>query len=123
MTAGVPGTGIGGLFYILSAVLLPIRAIRKILGGARLSLRSMIKPTAIAVGVLAGIWATGWLLGLLFEPTIATVKKISDATTSVRVKYANIVRWATLLAGFATLGAVLLSVQLARLFVRQRRSE
>jgi hypothetical protein len=121
MTAGVPGTGIGGLFYILSAVLLPIRAIWKILGGARLSLRSVIKPTAIAVGVLAGIWATGWLLGLLFEPTVITVKKISDATMSVRVKYENIVRWAALVAGFATLGAVLLSVQVARLLVRQKK--
>jgi len=121
MTAGVPGTGIGGLFYILSAVFLPIRAIWKILGGARLSLRSVIKPAAIAVGVLAGIWATGWLLGLLFEPTIMTVKKISDATMSIRVKYENIIRWAALLAGFATLGAVLLSVQVARLLVRQKK--
>jgi hypothetical protein len=123
MTAGVPGTGIGGLFYILSAVLLPIRAIWKILRGARLSLRSMIKPTAIAVGVLAGIWATGWLIGLLFEPTIVAVKKISEATVSVRIKYENFVHWAALLGGFATLGAVLLSVQLARIFVRQNKSK
>ena len=59
MTAGVPGTGIGGLFYLAAAAWLPVRAALRRLGGAPVTWRSALVPAGLALGILAGIWITG----------------------------------------------------------------
>lgn len=120
MTAGVPGTGLGGLFYILAALLLPLRgAIRK-LRGQRVAWDEVVKLTGLALGVFLGILITGWLLGLLLAPTARTLEAAAGVDAAIRAKSENILRWAALVAGFVTLAFVLLAVQVARLVSRKR---
>jgi hypothetical protein len=120
MTAGVPGTGLGGLFYILAALLLPLRgAIRK-LRGQSVDWNEITKLTGLAVGVFLGIWITGWLLGRLLAPTARTLEAAAGVDAALRVKSENILRWAAVVAGFVTLAFVLLAVQVARLLDRRR---
>lgn len=70
MVAGLPGTGIGGLFYLLLAVYMPICEFFKTLQG-KTSLKrwSFITLQLLFVaGILTVIWAEVWLLnqGLLW---------------------------------------------------------
>jgi len=122
MTAGVPGTGIGGLFYMIAAVLLPIRELRRRIRGLRAPWSTIAVQVALALGIFLGIWATGWLLGLLIQP--AGVKTdFGSAVDIARRKTTNLVRWAALAAGFLNLSGVLLVTQVARLVVRRRRKK
>jgi hypothetical protein len=61
MIAGLPGTGIGGLFYLLSTVLMPFREIYLTCRG-----RSSVKQwkqvglqMSLALGVVVSFWITG----------------------------------------------------------------
>jgi hypothetical protein len=120
MTAGVPGTGLGGLFYILAALFLPVRGALRKLRGQRVCWRAVTKLTGLALGVFAGIWATGWLLGWLLAPTAETFEAAAGMTAEMRAKSENILRWAALAAGFLTLFVVLSAVQVARLLNKRR---
>lgn len=122
MTAGIPGAGIGGLFYLIGAVALPVRSAWRRLrhrdGGP--PLRVVLSQTGIALGILAGIWITGWLLGVILGPGVLPARSAA-APVPGTLTAANAVRLAAFLAGFLTLGAVLLTVQLARFAARRRR--
>ena len=120
MTAGVPGTGIGGLFYMVSAVLLPLRGAWRRFRGSSVSWKTVFFQADLAALIMLGIWATGWLLGLLIQPSVIQLRTGSLAILS-RHRIANVVRAAALLAGFGTLGAVLGTVQIVRLFARRKR--
>src|SRR5512146_812687 len=113
MNVGIPGTGIGGLFYITAALFAPFRRHRNGPGG-------FLRPFMIAVGVMVGIFATGWLLGFMFGP--ATHSSWSPKTGAfARQETVNLVRWASLLASVILLAAVLTAVQIARLFQKRNR--
>lgn len=120
MTAGVPGTGIGGLFYLVSALILPLRGIVKRLRGGRVSWKTILFQAGLAAGILLGIWATGWLLGLVVHPSSADLQ-IGGAAALARHGFSNIVRGAALLAGFATLGVVLGTTQILRWTLGRKR--
>ena len=111
MTVGIPGTGIGGLFYVVAGLIAPLR------GSA--SKRAAAYVAALAIGVLVGIFATGWLLGFLLAP-IAKSPLIAGLPSYYRPGTENIVRWASMLASVVLLVSVLLSVQIARLMQRKR---
>src|SRR5438876_10222832 len=68
MNVGMPGTGIGGMFYLVSALATPLsEAYRRVRGGVTGAgtggWRPVAGQTALAGAILAGMWATGWLLG------------------------------------------------------------
>jgi len=120
MTAGVPGTGIGGLFYLMAALLLPVRGLLLRMRGGRVSWRMVAKLLFLAIGVFLGIWATWWLLGLAIVPAAETVEAAIHVRGILRREYAEFVRWAAILAGFVTLAAVLIGTQVARLVIKRR---
>jgi hypothetical protein len=120
MTAGVPGTGIGGLFYLLAALFLPVRGLLLRLRGGRVSWRMVARLLVLALGVFLGIWATWWLLGLVIVPTAETVEAAIHIRGIMRREYAEFVRWAALLAGFVTLALVMIATQVARLVIRRK---
>lgn len=69
MVAGIPGTSISGLFYILLAFMMPVKEVyhvweRKssVRRWGRIALQ-MIN----ALGILASIWGTGWVLGYIVK--------------------------------------------------------
>lgn len=73
MTAGIPGTGIGGMFYLISALLMPVHEFSIFLFRRRRSSkkrwRTAFKQAGNALGVIIGIWITGWiLLHLIIHP-------------------------------------------------------
>ena len=115
MTAGIPGTGISWLFYLLAALLLPLRGIIRRIRGGRVSWRAIAGKAGLACGVFLGIWLAGWLLGILFVSAADSAKAAAGAVPLSIIWRGNIVRWAALVGAFMTLFFVLLTVQVARL--------
>jgi hypothetical protein len=66
VTAGVPGAGIGGLFYLACALLMPMRALLGVARGTPRTYGAMFvaRHAAMATAMLGSIWVAGWLLGL-----------------------------------------------------------
>lgn len=64
MNVGLPGTGVGGLFYLLLAVLIPLHELWRTARG-RGSARGWLAAgvhTATVAAILAALWGQGWLL-------------------------------------------------------------
>ena len=120
--AGLPGTGIGGLFYVVAALVAPFRyAWRRATGRAvRGTPRDVVILAAIALGVVGGIWLAGWFLGFaLAMPSVAT--RLAGGLPGIPTQVASVLRVAAIVAGLATLGLVLGSVELLRLASRRTR--
>ncbi len=122
MSVGIPGTGIGGLFYLASGVLIPVR---EILVKARRNQRDakvwrlIVRQTFLVIGILAGIWITGWMLGfLLSQPVGLAVGLEGSGPGASRPHF-----WGTasVLAGVGTLLIVLSAVEVARLVLRKKQ--
>ena len=115
MTAGLPGTGVGGLFYMLSGILMPFReAYRAVRGESDARSRRLAAyQTLLALGVIAGIWATGWLLGLVINLAPQVAVAVHGAG-HVAAHASNVVRVMAFFIAFATLAGVLAAVQGAR---------
>ncbi len=123
MTAGVPGTGVGGLFYLVAALVLPLRGLLLKTRGIHVSWPTILRQVRLAAGVFIGLWAMGWMLGWTIGVILGPAGS-AQATSPLRMPlhphYESVVRWAALIAGFATLALVLLTVQFARLVTRLR---
>src|SRR5712692_11000497 len=117
MTPGIPGTGIGGLFYLLSTAALPLREVYRRLrnGVAAARWRVIALQQLLAAGILAGMWTTGWLLGVLLSTPRAHIMIAGTATASH-----NVWRTATFALSFATLAMVVCTVELLGLWHRRR---
>jgi len=114
VTAGIPGTGIGGLFYLVSALAMPLREMRgRRGGGPRWSV--IAGQVAMASGVIAGMWATGWLL------EVALVHARPLLPLSFGPPPTRLWPTATIVAGAAVLAAVLLGVEVLRLVIQRGR--
>ncbi len=115
MTAGLPGTGIGGMFYLISALATPLReGYLRMRGRRSRGWRLVAAQTAIASAVLAGMWATGWLLGL----AVRASHRVFPA--AVTLHPGSLLPAVALLLSVGTLAVVLLGVELLRLWVRRR---
>jgi hypothetical protein len=124
MTAGLPGVGIGGIFYLASAIMMPVRSLYSVLTGRahEARWRVALQQAAIAGGILVALWITGlalgWIIGTMF-PHAVIAGTSGAAATHVR----NVVRTSALLLSLGTLGAVLMFVQLLRLVLPARPTE
>ena len=121
MTPGVPGAGIGGLFYLASALLLPFRGLlRRLRGHADpVSSRQVWHNVAMAAGVVAGLWMAGWLLAFIVpDETLRSVTTGSGGAVSVR----TVLPAATFVTAVATLVLVLGTVEIARLLQARRQN-
>lgn len=120
MTVGLPGAGIGGLFYLVATLTLPFRHGWRALRGkpTDVAVGDIVRAMLLALGILAGIWVAGWLLGIVMAriPFAAGGGWRAPGQPGVA---RNAVRFAMLLAGFATLTVVLGAVEVARLVVRR----
>lgn len=114
MTAGLPGVGIGGIFYLASAIMMPARSLVAVVRGRahEARWRLALRQAGIASGILLALWATGlalsWIIATAFPH--AMISGAGAASTHVR----SVVRTSALLLSFGTLAAVLLCVQLLR---------
>ena len=121
MAAGIPGVGIGGLFYLVSAVALPLRSAWRRARGVpdTLTTRELGGHLVIAGGIVAGIWVAGWLL-VLALPGVVTPGAASGASNGSAWRGHSVIRVATIAAGFITLALVLAGVEISRLAFRWR---
>ncbi len=123
MTPGIPGAGIGGLFYLGSTLVLTLRhGWRRLRRGAGAGQwRDTMRLAAIAAAIALGIWLAGWLVGLVLSPDLLqAARSRSGAWFDGNVKVQNAVHAAALLVGIGTLALVMGGVELARLWQRWR---
>lgn len=114
MIAGLPGTGLGGLFYILGALWMPVQSLTRRMRGQRdVSWRLVARQSGIAIGVLAVLWLTGWGLGYL----IVTAGLVGPSTggSATVTEVSSVVRWIGVASTVGLLVIVLAGVQLLRL--------
>ena len=108
MIAGLPGTGIGGIFYLLLAVWMPVRESYLSLRKRAANRWKMVgQHVLLTVGIILGIWATGFALGLILVPLL----KPSINASPLAMNYLRIAPF------ILTLG-VLVFVQLLLLLLR-----
>ncbi len=76
MIAGLPGTGIGGLFYVGLTLLMPFRELyRAIRGRSNAKRWSFIAvQMSFVLGIAGGMWGEAWAIGKLVE-WIAAISK------------------------------------------------
>ena len=120
MTAGLPGAGIGGLFYLISALLMPVRSLyRALTGRGEPRWGLALRQAALAAGILAGIWAAGWLLGALLVRggAGAAGAGMAGGRAGSAADVPNVVRTGALWFSLGTLAAVLALVRVGRLLV------
>ena len=114
MNVGLPGTGIGGLFYVLTAFLMPLLELGRTLRG-RSSLQRWQRvgtQTGLAAGILAGLWLTAQALQwCLPTPVMVSLKGVHHhAARSLGVT--------PTLITFMMLGGVLLGTEVLHLLLR-----
>jgi hypothetical protein len=119
MTAGVPGAGIGGLFYLAAALVAPAwDGWRTLVRRDRRVHRPwfVARLAVLALLMLGGIVAAGWLLGLvLTSPPLLAQGARAPAAGGASPQF--IARAAVLLT-VGTLVAVLAGVEVLRLALR-----
>lgn len=122
MTAGLPGAGIGGLFYLASTVLLPARSLWRRARGQPdpVTWRHQLHSLAIAAGIVGGLWATGWLLGSVVPDEMLAGVASGTATSGTN---RTVIPVATFAIGVGTLAAVLIAVEVARLSSLRREAK
>ena len=123
MNAGLPGTGIGGAFYLLSALSMPFhelyRTLRKKHRPQRM--RFILVQFSMALGIIAGIWLTGWLLGELlamFNTWLALKRGVPAPPPST---LPNVLKVTLLFLTVGLLVVVMGGVHILKLIMRHRQ--
>jgi hypothetical protein len=122
MNAGLPGTGIGGAFYLLSALCMPFHGLYKSLRKKNQPrrMRLILVQTSMALGILGGIWLTGWLLGELremYNTWLALKRGIPPPPPST---LPNVLKVTLIFLTVGLLAVVTGSVHILRLVMRSR---
>ena len=113
MFAGLPGTGLGGLFYALLILLMPLRELW--LRGRQGRWRFIARQWTLLAGILLGLALEAWLLARLLGPVAAMEDARLGGNALVAADH---VIPALALAPLVTLTAVVLGVHAARLTLR-----
>jgi tetratricopeptide (TPR) repeat protein len=119
MTAGLPGSGIGGLFYLLSAIAMPIRELTRRVRGAPGRPGLALQQAMLAGTIVMTLWFTGWVLDWLFfggglgGRTFASAARAYDSVP-------HVFRAASLLLSLGTLAAVIGTTHVLAFVVREK---
>jgi hypothetical protein len=127
MVVGLPGTGIGGLFYIFLAFLMPVReAFFMVTGKGRSLLRwsNIAYQTVNATGIMAGLWGLSWLLGLAARGARSLMRENLAAGGSDFVRatqqVSGVVSASSAYLALVTLTGVILAVEVISILTRVR---
>src|SRR5690349_12614162 len=116
MTVGIPGAGIGGLFYLLSALWMPFREFGRIVRGesSRESRRMVFRQVSMALAILASMSAAAWAINRAMirmqRPAASVAGAVMPSGDLPRV-----FSYSALTIGVATLAFILLVVHVLRL--------
>ena len=121
MNAGLPGTGIGGVFYLLSALWMPFHELHKTLRrkSRPQRMRLILVQLSIALGIIVGIWLTGWLLGELMMRGWLAFKEGTPATATNTLP--NVIRVTMVFLTIGLLVVVVSGVHILKLVMRYRK--
>jgi|SRR3954452_17368169 hypothetical protein len=112
--AGLPGTGLGGIFYVLLVAWMIVRESWLVASGARVGSRwaQIARLGSLAAVMVVALWAEGLALKVLIRPTpdLLPFARALDAVAP-----------ALALGPFAILAALILALQIARFLLRRRR--
>ena len=131
MTVGLPGTGIGGVFYLLSALIMPIIEIVMTIRGKSSLARWMfvLRQLAMGVTILGGMWFLGLFAGVVYN-IFASAKPvlpglIRDMHTHIvqTAVHINIFHMAPVIMSILTLVAIITFTNVMRIFIRPRADE
>ena len=125
MIAGLPGTGISGIFYLLAALLMPILELGRVLRKRSNRERWCVvrRQIGMSAGMIGALWGAYLLLGLLFPDTVIfnvgaaaanAVLESDQSSTPLNVILPVVI----FLFGFATLAFTLIAIEVLRLVVR-----
>jgi len=124
MTVGLPGTGIGGIFYLLLAVCMPVREFVRTLRG-RTNLRRwgfIALQLLLVFGIIAAMWSELWILNQLLIWTWGTLKVNGPLLTVQRAFYqTKFMATASATASFVSLTFVIAGVHILRFLVHRGR--
>ena len=116
MIAGLPGTGIGGLLYLIIAIIMPFKELYRKLRNksSHIHGRAIRKHMLLTVGVIASMWVMGWLISVVIQMSglVATSGAKSSAVLS-----GNILALTPFVITIAALIFVQLSVYVLRFAV------
>lgn len=116
MIAGVPGTGLGGVFYLLCALCMPLYETARILRGRSDTRWGVVAMQfGLAVGIFGGMWLTGWLLGLVLID-VADIMEISPGQS----RWLGIFSIAPFVIAVVVLGTLLLAVEWLHIALRRK---
>jgi hypothetical protein len=124
MTVGLPGVGIGGIFYLASALLMPVRSLVAVVRGRAHEARwpTALRQAALAGGILGALWLTGLVLGWVIAHLMPEASRIIAGGRSAS-EVRSVVRTSALALSLGTLAAVLALVQLLRVVLPARPTE
>jgi hypothetical protein len=135
LNVGMPGVGLGGIFYLLAALAMPVveaaRAVDAWLAGMRRPQRARrwglaLRQAALALGVLGAAWLTGLAIARGVPATrVVRQDSAGEVVSGTVVARKSPIRTGTLAFGAGLLVVVLGSVELLRLATRapRRREE
>src|SRR5688572_23250672 len=124
MNAGLPGAGIGGMFYMVSAILMPFHAAHRTIRRRRdprlaaqppVQWGGVFRQFLIAIGIIGALWLTGWGLGTVLTAQPSAFGEMQSRTTGRTLP--NVIKLGALFLSLGTLCVVLLAVQIGRLLV------
>ncbi len=119
MNPGLPGLGIGGLFYILSALAMPVVAlVRAARGAPAAAVRRELaaRQCAIALGIIGCMTLAFWGLDVALE-----LHPVDGGAGTELQRRWHSVRISALAVTAAVLASVLFAMHAVRLLVRRRR--
>ena len=130
MIAGVPGTGIGGIYYVLLVAWMPVREFIRMLAGARgFRLRTIATLVVLAVTIVGALWVEAVVLKwLLMQWLVASmpgaggsIGRLAMLRSSAAAEADAVVPMVGLV-GITLLALVVMGVHVLRLLVRRSRS-
>ena len=120
MNAGLPGTGLGGLFYLLAALWMPFHELVRTLLGRRSETRwvSILVQSALALAMGVAAWGTYWLVAFVFFVLPETERGLKSYL-SARGSVTDFLPVAPVLLTITALVTVLLLLEAVRLVLRR----
>jgi len=116
MNVGLPGAGLAGLFYLATALMMPLLELARTLSG-RSSMarwRWVAGQTGLALAIVGALWGTAWLVTQLLPAGILTALRETGQRT------ADLFGVAPTVVTLGTLAAVLCITEILRLCLMPR---
>ena len=124
MTAGMPGTGIGGVFYLISALFMPFFELYRTLQGRSSVTRWLLvsRQLTMSLCIVVGMWLLGLALGVLIKggPQLDIVHELHGHVSAhvERITTLNVFHLAPVLISCGTLLFILSVTHILRLVYR-----